>query len=279
MSSLTLTQLFGVQRLIIILTTIYLLFRHSNQQQQQQANTVLGWVMDPKTGGIHPQLFGPILKGICFINIVEVGFVFSGNIGTGILMSRKKDGSWSPPSAIGISGIGWGLIMGASLKQIVYLIYDESTLKAMAGDAGVKLGTQTEAAIGSWGRSADVTSFLTNKGVGANIALSYSQGLFGGFSIEGAVCSPRSKVNEKFYGKKVSPHDILFDGVVTVPEGNHLMAEVYDKLEKLCSGVDVYEISEEEKAKAEKARKEADAEGEEQLKEEEIVHEEVKESK
>jgi lipid-binding SYLF domain-containing protein len=235
---------------------------------------VLEWVLDPNMGGIHPGLFGPSLKGICFINIVEVGFVFSGNVGTGILMARREDGSWSPPSSIGVSGIGWGFIMGASLKEIVYLIYDESTLKAMAGDMGVKLGTQTEASLGNWGRTADMTNFLTNKGVAPNIALSYSQGIFGGLSIEGAVCKPRSKVNEKFYGKKISPTEILFgegEGAVEVPDGNHLMPEVYAKLEKLCSGVDVYEITEEEKSKAETVRLEADEEGEEHLKDEDVT--------
>ena len=63
-----------------------------------QANKVLEWIMDPKTGGVHPELFGPLLKGICFINIVEVGFIFSGNVGTGIVLARNEtDGSWSPP--------------------------------------------------------------------------------------------------------------------------------------------------------------------------------------
>lgn len=226
--------------------------------------------MDPNTGGIHPDLFGPSLKGIAFINIVEAGFVFSGNVGTGILIARKADGSWSPPSAIGISGIGWGFIMGASLKQIVYLMYDETTLKAMTGN-GVKLGTQLEASAGEWGRVADVTSFMTNKGLGAGVALSYSQGLFGGISIEGAICNPRPRVNEKFYGKPVTPEEILFEGAVHVPQGNHLMPAVYAKLEKLCSGVSIYEVTEEENNKAESARKEADADGAEHLKEEEVT--------
>lgn len=40
------------------------------------ANEVLKWAMDPKMGGLHPALFGPALKGIAFIEIVEVGFIF-----------------------------------------------------------------------------------------------------------------------------------------------------------------------------------------------------------
>lgn len=109
----------------------------------------------------------------------------SGNVGTGIVLARQPGGTFSPPAAVGLSGLGWGFIMGASLKHIVYLIYDEPTLKAMAGDVGVKLSSQVEASLGTWGRSAEATTNFSNKGVGANIALSYSQGVFGGLSVEG----------------------------------------------------------------------------------------------
>lgn len=237
-----------------------------------QANEVLKWAMDPNTGGLHPDLFGPSLLGICFINIVEAGFIFSGNVGTGIVMARDPEtGAWSPPSALGLTGVGWGFIMGASMKDIVYLIYDPETMKAMSGDMGVKLGTQVEASAGSWGRTAETSFNLSNKGVGANIALSYSKGLFGGLSIEGAVCNPRTAVNEKFYGKSVTPKAILFEkGAVSVPEDGNLMPEVYDKLKRLCKGESIYEVTEAEKKKAESVREIAEKEGEEHLKEEKV---------
>jgi SH3 domain-containing YSC84-like protein 1 len=78
------------------------------------ANQVLSWVLDPKTGGVNPELFGPSLLGIAIINVVEAGFVFSGNVGTGIIIARDGDGSnkWSPPSAIGLTGVGFGIMMG-----------------------------------------------------------------------------------------------------------------------------------------------------------------------
>ena len=236
-----------------------------------QANEVLKWAMDPKTGGLHPDLFGPSLLGICFINIVEAGFIFSGNVGTGIVMARNpKTGEWSPPSAMGISGIGWGFIIGASMKDVVYLIYDPETMKAMSGDMGIKLGTQVEASAGNWGRTAETSFIISNKGVGADIALSYSKGLFGGISIEGALCNPRTAVNEKFYGKSVTPKAILFEkDSVKLPDGT-LMPEVYDKLKRLCSGEGIYEITDAEKKKAEAAREKAEKEGEEHLKEEKV---------
>lgn len=233
--------------------------------------------MDPNTGGLHPELFSPALKGIAFITIVEAGFVFSGNVGTGIVMSRKKDGSWSPPSALGVTGVGWGFIMGASLKNIVYLIYDEDTLKSLSGDVGFKIGTQVESSLGNWGRTAEATSMISNHGVGVDVCISYSKGIFGGLSIEGALLNPRKAVNAKFYGKEVTPKEILFEDAVSAPETETLLPEVYAKLDKLCSGTDIYQPTPEEKQKADSIREQADKEGEEAVKEEKVEYVEVKE--
>lgn len=166
-----------------------------------------------------------------------------------------------------------GFILGASVKHLLYLIYDEDTIQAMSGDVGVTLGAQVEASLGNWGRTADITNHISNKGIGQNVGLSYSQGMFGGISMEGAVCNPRSKVNEKFYGKKVRPKDILFGGSNTVemPEGiTTLYPEIKAKLDKLCKGTSVYEPTDAEKAIRESVREQVDQEGLEALREETI---------
>ena len=140
----------------------------------------------------------------------------------------------------------------------------------MAGDVGVTLGAQLEASIGNWGRTADITNHISNKGIGQNVSLSYSQGIFGGISMEGAVCNPRSKVNEKFYGKKVRPKEILFDdGAVELPEGT-LYPEIIAKLDKLCNGTATHEPTAAEKAIRESVREQVDQEGMEALREETI---------
>lgn len=36
------------------------------------------------------------------------------NIGTGLVIARREDGSWSPPSAISSFGIGWGAQVNSS---------------------------------------------------------------------------------------------------------------------------------------------------------------------
>lgn len=47
-------------------------------------------------------------KGLAIITVVKVGVVVTYNIGTGIVVARREDGSWSPPSAVSTFGVGWG---------------------------------------------------------------------------------------------------------------------------------------------------------------------------
>jgi len=58
-------------------------------------------------------------KGIILLSVVEAGFIFSGNVGTGVIIANKYDGTWSPPSALGLGGIGWGFMVGAEVKVSV----------------------------------------------------------------------------------------------------------------------------------------------------------------
>src|SRR5579875_2617376 len=79
----------------------------------------------------------------------------------------------------------------------------------------VTLGADASVAGGPVGRSA---SAETDAQLHAQI-LSYSRsrGLFGGVALNGAVLKQDSNDNEKLYGRKVSPGDILINGKVSVP--------------------------------------------------------------
>jgi len=47
-------------------------------------------------------------KGLAIITVVKVGVGVTYNIGTGLVVARREDGSWSPPSAVSTFGVGWG---------------------------------------------------------------------------------------------------------------------------------------------------------------------------
>ena len=87
-------------------------------------------------------------KGIILLSVVEAGFIFSGNVGTGIIIAHKDDGTWSPPSALGLGGVGCGLVVGAEIKDILICVmwWDNTTMEALAGDRQIKFGGQVSAA-------------------------------------------------------------------------------------------------------------------------------------
>jgi lipid-binding SYLF domain-containing protein len=217
-----------------------------------KANRLLGTAMDPSRSGLHPGLFDDSLLGVAFYTVLEAGIIVSGNVGTGIVMARNPtNGAWSAPAAVGLSGIGWGLMGGANMKSLLYLIYDYYTLDAMSGDSGVMLGSQAGASLGSWGRTAEAAAIMSAKGRGTNIALAYSHGIFVGLSVEGALSKGRTRVNERFYGRRVTTAEILFSGgKLDIPDGT-LLPELYTKLQRLCEGLPVYETTEEERLKVE----------------------------
>jgi SH3 domain-containing YSC84-like protein 1 len=234
--------------------------------------------LKPHKTSIPTELF-ELCAGIVLISVVEVGFVFSGNVGTGIILrhTRNADGTqgWSLPSACGLTGLGYGLIAGASLKDILIFVMDEYTLNSMTTNHGLKLGAQGELTLGTIGRTAKMDMNFSSKGFGTTISIAYSKGLFGGISLEGSVVGVREISNIKFYGKDVSPMQILNGVGVTFPEGKvTLLDEVYDKLNKLAAGVEISEPTT-EFSKIEAAKEEADKAADSIKDDPDIVHVDV----
>lgn len=46
-----------------------------------------------------------IARGVVFLTILKAGFMFTGRYGTGLVISKLDDGSWSAPSALMLTGL------------------------------------------------------------------------------------------------------------------------------------------------------------------------------
>jgi len=240
------------------------------------ANHTLDMVLDPKTPGVPRGLFRDC-KGLVLLSVVEAGFIFSGSVGTGVILTQNDEGKWSAPSALGLTGVGFGVLVGAEIKDILIILVDDNAVNALAGEHQIKFGSQLGIAAGPIGREmGGDLNFSYNRG---DIALSYSfsKGLFLGINLEGAVVGARPKVNKKFYGKDVKPSEILFDGIVDMPE-NSGIDELHKKLDLLKKGK-TSELTEEEVEKKEKLRSIADDAGKSAKDEhgDEIVYVDIKE--
>uniref|UniRef100_A0A6U6CC08 Ysc84 actin-binding domain-containing protein n=1 Tax=Odontella aurita TaxID=265563 RepID=A0A6U6CC08_9STRA len=252
------------------------MIRHSRPYSMiWNANHVLDCALDPKTNGVPRDLFAQC-AGIVLISVVEVGFIFSGNVGTGVIVARNEDGTWSAPSACGLGGIGFGLLFGAEAKDILIII-DDYNLNTFAAGGQIKLGGEMGLTIGPIGREAEGQINVSSKGVGTSFAYSFSRGLFGGIGLEGAILGARAKENERFYGKAVEARKILTEkGSVEIPAGSGV-EDLHKKLDLLEAGK-TKELTETCLQKKESMREEADkkAEG---VKEEQddVIHVNAKE--
>lgn len=175
------------------------------------------------------------------MSALEAGFIFSGNIGSGVLLVKRDDGSWSPPLAIGSLGVGWGFIAGAEAKDVVIFLFDNYTVETLSGDAQAKLGGQISLTLGPIGREFDSSFHASNKGLGTTIAFTYSKGVFGGVSVEGAILGPRSACNGYVYGN-ASSKQIAFDEGFAYPQGKGI-EEMHEKLAILQRGKQIVEPS------------------------------------
>eukprot|EP00899_Mesostigma_viride_P004854 jgi/Mesvir1/1436/Mv14430-RA.1 len=169
--------------------------------------------------------------GICFLFSLKAGFVFSGEAGTGFVMSklnrRTPHERWSGPTAVTSGGVGWGLQVGASKTYHCIILNSKQSLEVFSGKAKVNLGGNLGVSLGPVGRGVDATVDLSKGGVAPSYSYSYSAGAYAGISLNGTVVVSNPKMNEKFYGAKVDVQDILdgkqgLDAWRENPELDHL---------------------------------------------------------
>ncbi|KAJ4289945.1 hypothetical protein N0V88_006743 [Collariella sp. IMI 366227] len=67
-------------------------------------------------------------QGLAIFTAVRLGFQATGSSGSGVLVARLPDGSWSPPSAIQITSIGAGFVAGVDIYDCVIVINTKEAL-------------------------------------------------------------------------------------------------------------------------------------------------------
>ena len=92
-------------------------------------------IADPRYVKVDQALPQDILanaKGVAFLTTIKAGFLWSGAVGTGIVMAKLGPGRWSGPSAIGSAGMGFGLQVGASKVDSVLVLNNDAARQDFA---------------------------------------------------------------------------------------------------------------------------------------------------
>lgn len=161
---------------------------------------------------------------LIFPQIIKGAFFVGGSGGSGVLLVRdEKTGKWSQPAFYTVGSGSFGLQFGGQAAETVLMIMTPKGIEALYSSS-FKLGGDVAVAAGPVGVRAEGS---TPMNLSADyISFARSKGAFIGFSLEGAVIATRDKWNEAYYGKAVSPVDIIVKGGVNNPQSAKLRAAV-----------------------------------------------------
>lgn len=199
--------------------------------------------------------------GLAFVRATKVVLGVSIHGGSGIVISRLDDGTWSAPSAIGTWGLGLGIQFGLEVAEYIFILQTQESLNHFRKGGSFTIGGNIGAAIAGMGReaygAASVGSMCqslqeggapikedeyndddsgnekrsSNMGIAPIVAYAKSQGLYVGVSLEGSRIFTRDDINARAYkfatGREVGASDILSGKVGTPPEAEDLYASLH----------------------------------------------------
>src|SRR5262245_24485910 len=155
--------------------------------------------------------------------MLRAAFIFGASGGSGVMVAREAPGKqWKGPAFYTLGGASFGFQAGADAAEVIILAMTERGVTKLLSPQ-VKLGGDISVAAGPVGAGAQAAT----AGLSADLlSYSMSKGLYGGFSVDGSVAGVRTSLNNAFYGKEVTPTDILIKGAVSNPHADPLLAIV-----------------------------------------------------
>ncbi len=154
--------------------------------------------------------------GIAVIpDLTKVAFFAGGRRGHGALVVRDKQGRFSEPVFITMTGGSFGWQWGVQSTDIVLVF---TTPKGVAGINGgkVTLGADASVAAGPVGRQAEAA---TDVNLAEVYSYSRSRGVFAGIALDGTAITIDDKANAAFYHRPgVTAADILAGNVTSTEE-------------------------------------------------------------
>jgi len=161
-------------------------------------------------------------KGVViFPQILKAGFFLGGSGGTGVLLVRNAaSGTWSDPAFYTLGSVTFGLQIGGEAAEVVMVAVNQKAIDSLLSSS-VKLGGDVSIALGPIGGGAKGS--ITVPEVTADfVSFSKAKGIYGGLNLEGTVIQVRDELNRAYYGKAVTPKEILKSGMPGEAGANEL---------------------------------------------------------
>jgi lipid-binding SYLF domain-containing protein len=170
--------------------------------------TFSGFMADQNYSWLHNNLKNA--KGVLiYPQVIKGGYFLGGSGGTGVLLVKdEKTGDWSQPAFYTMGSVTFGLQIGGEAAEIIMMVMSQKAIDSLF-TTSVKLGGDTSAAAGPYGVGAkgDITTDF--------ISFAKSKGIYAGVNAEGSMLNIRDSLNKAYYGKAVSPLDIIVKKTVS----------------------------------------------------------------
>jgi len=162
-------------------------------------------------------------KGIFIApQVLKGAFIWGASGGTGVLLVREEGGLFTHPAFYTIGSVSFGLQIGGQASEIILLAMTDRGVTTLLQNS-VKLGADVGIAAGPYGAGAQAATANISADI---LSFSRSKGLYGGVSLDGAIVDVRDSLNKAYYGKPVTPTDILVKKNVSNAHADKLRASV-----------------------------------------------------
>jgi lipid-binding SYLF domain-containing protein len=214
--------------MLALVATIALPVRAGEEETQRAENAlrVLTEVMQAPDKAIPKDLLQNAHAIAVIPDVIKAGFVIGGRHGEGLISVKTRDGTWSNPSFIGLTGGSIGFQAGVSSTDVILVFRTQRGVDSIV-NGKFTIGADASAAAGPVGRSAQASTDAQMK---AEIySYSRARGLFAGAALDGTALIIDNTANQAVYGDGVTVRRIFDGGVSNVPNA---IVDFRDRLEE-----------------------------------------------
>jgi SH3 domain-containing YSC84-like protein 1 len=168
-------------------------------------------------------------EGIAIIpDVYQAGFIFGGRRGTGVMMVRYPDGTWSNPTFVSLTGGSFGLQIGAKSSDIVLVFPSRETVNEVLS-RDYRLGGSVTGTAGPASTKGDGVERYSKDKI---YTYSHSQGLFGGLTLNGSKLGLKQDRVQYFYGDDaITTRKIFTDPFIPAPVVVNSLRDVLEQSE------------------------------------------------
>ena len=196
---------------------------NAQQLVDRATKTLNTFVADKDMGPSLKTLLKKAHGVLIYPRVFRGAFVVGAAGGSGAFLAYDaKAKKWGGPAFYTIGEASFGLQAGGDASEVVLVALTERGMTALLATSA-KLGADVGIAVGPVGAGAEAATANLSADI---ISFSRAKGLYAGVSLEGAVVATRGSLNKAYYGKEVSPTDILVKRTVSNKKAAGLVSAV-----------------------------------------------------